>query len=185
MAYSSEVKDYAKELFLTVSPDGKHKFTRKEIVEKISRKFPDLKKVPSGRLISTWSTTKDKSTLKSWVDLWERGVRHGIQNAVLENEEKLSQEEQLEIQVDKITGLRAGNAILAAEKISQKLKNNERLCKEDLALWRESERTFNNLNFESDENPDNYSRIDLDYLDELYEEPKQSSDTSKTNKSGQ
>jgi len=167
MAYDLEVKDYAKELFLTIDNDGNHKYSRRDIVEKITQKFPNLEKVPSDRLISTWSNTPDKTTKKSWVDLWEAGVRHGIQNAVKENDNNLDKDEEIVIQIDKIVGLRAGNAIKAAEKISQKLENDEDLTKDDCRLWRESERTFNNLNLEKKGGGAEPLEIDYAYLDEV------------------
>ena len=170
MAYNSEVKDYAKQLFLTIDQDGNHKYSRRDIREKISQEFPDLEKIPSDRLISTWSNAKDKTSKKSWVDLWEAGVRHGIQNAVKENDTNLDKDEEIVIQIDRIVGLRAGNAIKAAEKISQKLENKEDLTKEDIAIWRESERTFNNLNLEGKGSGIEPLEIDYEYLDEVDED---------------
>ena len=170
MAYSPEVKDYVKQLFLTISKDGTHKYGEDDIVDEISKKFPKLPKFPDRRTVNNWINTKDKKTGKSFKDLWDNGVRHGIQNAVREHEVEVSGEEEMDIEIDKIISLRAGNAILVHKKISKKLQKNKDLTKEDLGMWRESERTFNNLNLEKNGTEIDQVEIDYDYLDEVDED---------------
>ena len=167
MAYPQQVKTYAKGLYLTASNKGDHKHSLQGIVEEIQQEFNEIQKYPDKSTVYTWVHAKDKETKKSWNDLWEIGVRHGISNAVLENENGFDEEEQIEIQVDKIIGLRAGNAIKAAQKIQRKLDSNQDLSKDDLKLWRESERTFNNLNLENKGGGVDPIEIDYDYLDEV------------------
>ena len=170
MAYPSKVKDYAKRLYLTANNKGNHKHSLNDIVDEIRQKFDKLEKYPDRSTVQTWVKKKDKETKKSWKDQWDVGVRHGINNAVLENENSFDEEELIEIQVDKITQLRAGNAIKAARKIRQKLDNNEPLSKDELRLWRESENTFNNLNLENKGPGNEALEIDYDYLDEVDED---------------
>lgn len=171
MAYPPEVKDLAKKLYLTVSKEGRdlHKYKEDDIVGEISQKFPKLPKFPDRRTINNWINAKDKETNKSWKMLWKGGVRHGIQNAAKEYLEDIESEEDIEIEIDHIISLRAGNAIKVQEKISTKLKNDKDLTKEDIAAWRASEFTFNNLNLESQDEEDPLE-IDYDYLDDVVED---------------
>lgn len=151
MAYSEEIKEYAKELFLTVGSDGNHKYSQNEIVEEISKKFLDLETFPTQRLISNWSNKKDKDTGKSWVDIWKAGIRSGIEQANVDTENKLSADEKFEIQIDKITSLRVGNAIKIAENFSEKIeKSPKKIENIDIKLLNVSETIFNNLNIEAD-----------------------------------
>lgn len=169
MAYSTKIKDFAKKLFLTISKEGQHKYSEDDIVDEISKKFPDLPKYPDRRTINNWINSKDKETKKSWKMLWDRGVRHGIQNAAKEHLEDLEGEEEIDIEIDRIISLRAGNAIKVQEEISRKLKKGLCLSKEDISAWRASEFTFNNLNLEADRE-DEFFTIDHDYLDEVVED---------------
>lgn len=169
MAYPEEVKDYAKDLFLTLNKDGEHKYSPSDIVEKISGKFPGLKKFPDERTIRNWANEKNKETGKSWKTLWDDGVRHGIQNAVREHDLELAGEEEFEIQIDKITSLRVGNAIKIQEKISGKLEKEDDLSGEDVAALRASETIFCNLNLEKQTNEDGLN-IDYDYLERVHDE---------------
>jgi hypothetical protein len=169
MAYPQEVKDYAKDLFLTLNKDGQHKYSDPEIVGKISTKFPKLRKFPDKRTIKNWENAKDHETKKSWKMLWDNGVRHGIQNAVRDRDLELAGEEEFEIQIDKITSLRVGNAIKIQEKISQDLEKGWSLSKEDVAALRASETIFCNLNLEKQTDSDD-ADIDYDYLEKVHDE---------------
>lgn len=171
MAYPTEVKELAKKLYLTVSKEGHdlHRYKEDDIVDEISRKFPDLPKVPDRKTINNWINAKNKETNKSWKMLWKGGVRHGIQNAAKEHLEDIEGEEDIEIEIDRITSLRAGNAIQVQKQISKKLKKNDKLDKEDIAAWRASEFTFNNLNLEAREGEDPLE-IDYDYLDDVVDD---------------
>lgn len=149
MAYSQEVREYAKELFLTVGENGEHKYTLQEICDQIGQKFDGVQKLRK-QTVQTWATKKDKSTEKSWADIWDSGQRHGIQEAQREYDKKLSAEEKLTLQVDRITSLRAGNAIRAAENVKAHLIGEKPMDpREALGQWKMSETTFNNLNLEA------------------------------------
>lgn len=155
MAYSREVKEFAKELFLTVGSDGNHKYSQNEIVEEISKKFLDLETIPSQRLISNWSSKKDKTTGKSWRDIWKAGVRSGIQQANVDTENELSADEKFEVQIDKITNLRVKNAIEIAKNFSEKIeKSPKKIGNIDIKMLKVSETIFNNLNLEEKEDSD-------------------------------
>ncbi len=169
MAYPIKVKDYAKKLFLTISKEGQHKFSEDDIVEEISREFPDLPKFPDRRTINNWINTKDKESKKTWKNLWDRGVRHGIQNAAREHLEDIEGEEEIDINIDTVISLRAGNAIKVQKQISEKLEAGHSLDKEDVRAWRASEYTFNNLNLEAKADEDDPFDIDYDYLDDVVE----------------
>ncbi|MCE7697860.1 MAG: hypothetical protein K8E24_003150 [Methanobacterium paludis] len=169
MAYPQEVKDYSDTLFLTVNKEGQHKYSNQEILDKISQKFPNLEKFPDKRTVTNWTNTKDKVTKKSPKQQWDEGVRYGIQNAAREQEVELAGEEEFEIQIEKITSLRVGNAIKIQKKISEKLEENQDLSKEDIGALRASETIFCNLNLEKETTDDDIP-IDIDYLEEVHEQ---------------
>jgi hypothetical protein len=52
MAYSAEVKEYAKQLYLTVGPEGDHRYSFKEILDKICQEFVTVKKLKRQTIIS-------------------------------------------------------------------------------------------------------------------------------------
>jgi len=149
MAYPNEVKEYARELFLTDDGNGSHKYTKTGIAEEIPKKFRELEKNPDESTIRTWINSKDKITKKSWLDLWQNGQRAGYEAVNAEMEEKLDAEEKIELKVDAITRARANRAIKLGELVDTKIENKEPLKNIDLKTLQTSELIFNNLNLES------------------------------------
>lgn len=154
MAYPKKVKEYAKKLFLTVDENGNHENSLQDIVKKIQRKSNDfiksngIKKCPDKSTIQAWSQTPDKITKKSWVDLWDKGQRHGIKKAIKDAEKTIESDEEISLQVDIITRERAERAINLGRIVSSKIKNKENLENIDLKILQTSEIIFNNLNLE-------------------------------------
>lgn len=149
MAYPQEIKEYTKTLYLTVGSDGQRKYkSENAILEKISKKFLDLEKIPNQRTLNNWINNKDKTTGKSWKQLWKDGVRYGMQSAAMQRKKEIEGEEEIELEIDSIINLRASNAIMVQEQISKKLEKKEILNLDDIRAWKASELTFNNLNLE-------------------------------------
>ena len=148
MAYPKKVKEYAKKLFLTVDKNGNHENSLNDIVRKIRQKSDSVGKCPDRSTIQEWSQTVDKITKKSWVDLWDKGQRHGINKAIKDAERTIESDEEIELQVDTITRERAERAINLGRIISTKIKNKEDLENIDLKILQTSEIIFNNLNLE-------------------------------------
>lgn len=161
MAYSKQMKNYTKELFLTVGPDGSHEYTLQNILDNLQIKFKNEKSYPDLSTIQRWTVKKDKSTGKSWQDIWDKGVRHGLLNANVQLENELNEEEKQQIQVDNIISLRVGNAISLAKKVKKKIDNDEELLSIDLGMLKTSELIFNNLNLEGETSKDDFAVIDL------------------------
>jgi HD superfamily phosphohydrolase len=147
MAYPTEVKEYAKELFLTVGKDGSHKYSSREISKELSKKFPDLKKFPSHKTIQDWANGKENGR-KTWNDIWDEGQRHGVDEAIAELESEQTSDEKIGLQVDAITRARANRAIKLGELVDSKIKNKIPLENIDLKTLQTSELIFNNLNLE-------------------------------------
>lgn len=169
MAYSNEIKDYAKELFLTVGSNGEHQYTFQDIRDAICQKFDDVKKLKR-QTIQQWATAKDKITKKSWTDLWDKGQRHGVKKAIEDAERNIQADEELELQVDAITHARAERAIKLGKLVDRKLKNNEKLENIDLKILQTSELIFNNLNLESHIETDSNQVFNKSSQDKILEE---------------
>jgi len=60
MAYSAEVKEYAKQLYLTVGPEGDHRYSFKEIRDKICQEFVTVKKLKR-QTIQQWANKKRRN----------------------------------------------------------------------------------------------------------------------------
>lgn len=148
MAYPKEIKEYAKQLFLEVGPEGDHQHTFQEIRDIICQKFDTVKNLKR-QTIQQWSTSKDKVTNKSWVDLWNKGQRHGVQKARDDVERQLQEDEKIELHIDSITRSRAQRAIRLCELPDKKLKENKNLELIDIKQIQLSENIFNNLSLES------------------------------------
>lgn len=171
MAYPQEVKNYAIALFLTVGSNGDHKYAKTDIAKEIPKKFRDLEKYPDESTIRTWINTKDKITGKSAVDKWEKGQRAGYKEAEEEIEQKLDEEEKIDLHVDSVMRDRANRAIKLCEIPDQKLGNKEELSNQELKQIQLSEVIFNNLNLEAMEE-DQKGRWD-DLVDALKETRKE------------
>lgn len=153
MGYSEEVKEYAKSLFLRAGADGGHLYSFQEIRDLVCQKFDTVKSLKR-QTIQQWSTSKNKVTGKSWADLWDRGQRSGVVKAQEQIEDDYLAEEQLAINIDYITRLRAGNARKVSERIQKKLDNGDEISLDDARAWKVAEIVFKNLNLENvDESP--------------------------------
>lgn len=148
MAYSEEVKEYAKQLFLTVDKNGGHKYSSRAIEKELPKKFPDLKKFPSYKTIQDWANGKEKGR-KTWNKIWDEGQRHGVKEATEELEKDITSDESIGLQVDTITRQRAERAIKLGELVTNKLENKEQLENIDIKALQTSELIFNNLNLEA------------------------------------
>ena len=169
MAYSQKIKEYAKELYLTVGNDGNHKYILEEIIEKIEKKLKKNEKIPTVSTLHNWINTKDKTTKKSWKDIWKSGVKSGIEQANVDIENSLDAEERIEINIDNIIRLRANNAIKIQENFEKKLKNKN-VDYRDIAEMKLSEMIFNNLNLELGSTDEHDSVIDDNDLRNILEE---------------
>lgn len=170
MAYSQEIKDYARDLFLTDDGLGDHKYNKADITREIPIKFPDLKKYPDESTVRTWINAKDKDTKKSWLDQWQDGQRAGFRKAAAELNDKLDAEEKIEIRVDTVMRDRANRALALCEKPDKKLAENKTLDLQDVRQIKLSETIFNNLNLEKQRAGPDPLEIDYDYLDEVDED---------------
>jgi len=148
MAYPKKVKEYAKKLFLTVDKNGNHENSLQDIVRKIQQKYNSVVKCPERSTVLYWSKDKDEITNESWVDLWDKGQRHGIKKAIRDAEKTIESDEEISLQVDIITRERAERAINLGRIVSSKIKNKESLENIDLKILQTSEIIFNNLNLE-------------------------------------
>ena len=159
MAYPQKVKDYAKELFLTVAKDGGHKYSSREISKELSKKFPNLPKVPSHKTVQDWANGKEKGR-KTWNQIWDEGQRHGVDAAIAELESEQTSDEKIGLKVDAITRARANRAIKLGELVDTKIKDKKPIENIDLKILQTSELIFNNLNLESTLDDDTPSGFD-------------------------
>ncbi len=165
MAYPQEVKEYAKELFLTVAKDGSHKYSSRQISQELSKKFPQFEKFPSHKTVQDWSNGKEKGR-KTWTQIWDEGQRSGVDEAIAELESEQTSDEKIGLHVDAITRARANRAIKLGEIVNEKIDKKENLERIDLETLKTSELIFNNLNLEGRRESD-LINIDYDLLDEV------------------
>lgn len=168
MAYPSEMREYAKELFLTVDKDGGHKYSSRQIAQELPKKFPKLPKYPSYKTIQDWANGNEKGR-KTWNQIWDEGQRHGVDEAIAELESEQTSDEKIGLKVDAITRARANRAITLGKLVDTKIKNGKELERLDLETLKTSELIFNNLNLEGHKNNDPLE-IDYDLLDDVVED---------------
>jgi len=106
MAYPQEVKDYAKQLYLTPNPIGGHKYTLQKIAEKIEEQFPELGRFPNRSTIAQWTKARSP-TGRSWRDIWEEGLVRGIKSAEKDYDRVLNKEEKVLEELQKFQRLQA------------------------------------------------------------------------------
>lgn len=148
MAYGTIIKDYAKDLYFTVDYQGGHKYSLNEIVDKIQQEFNDVEKYPERSTVARWSQTKDELTGNSWQDLWKSGQKAGYAGVVAERDQRLDQEERIELHLDIIMRERALRAIKLCELPDRELREGKLLgrdAREQISL---AETIWNNLNLE-------------------------------------
>lgn len=76
MAYSKEMKEYAKQLFFTPNIYGEHKYGWTAISGKIQEKY-NLEKAPDPSTVQKWSQDKDDNN-NSWESLWKQALISGV-----------------------------------------------------------------------------------------------------------
>lgn len=80
MAYSPEIKEKAKELFLTPNIDGKHKYSNADISKELAKVFPG-DTTPDPSTVMRWTKKKDDSGY-SWRDLWQAAIQSAIVSGI-------------------------------------------------------------------------------------------------------
>ncbi len=79
-----ELKDFAKELYLTPGRNGKHKYSNQEIAERILQEYD---KKLTRQTVSTWSRDIDEKGT-SWADIYKASVATGITGADISKDKK-------------------------------------------------------------------------------------------------
>jgi hypothetical protein len=115
MAYSQEVIDYAKDLFLVPDTDGTRKYSLRQITDKIQN---DMGIKVHHSTVASWSEKGN------WEQLWLDGVRAGFLDAVAEEENELN--EKRRSQDEKIQAVISQNIKQRRLRIIQKLELSER-----------------------------------------------------------
>lgn len=107
MAYSPEMRDKAKELFLTPDIDGKHKYTNKDISIELARLYPE-DTPPNPSTILRWTKKPDESGY-SWRDLWQAAIQSAIVNSIPDKvRANVSKEEAIMDSLEQFQSLLAG-----------------------------------------------------------------------------
>jgi hypothetical protein len=99
MAYDTIIKDYGNELYLTVTVTGEHKYSIREIINKIEQESNGWQ-IPAVSTISKWIHTVVDVSGKSWKDLWRSGQKTGYVDAVAVHDRRRDQEECIELHLD-------------------------------------------------------------------------------------